>query len=138
MPDNPRPDNPRTEALRQAVARLEEALALPQNDVARDSSIKRFELCFELSWKAVQDFLRHQGLPCRSPKDCFQEAFAYGLLAEDELWASMVLDRNLSVHTYDQALADQLYNRLACYAPAMRRLVDEIAGGGPPPRGPAP
>src|SRR5205085_10709340 len=34
-----------------AVARLEEALALPKDGIVRDSAIQRFEISFELCWK---------------------------------------------------------------------------------------
>ena len=58
--------DPRIESFRAAEERLEEALSLPKSPVVRDSAIKRFELCFELSWKVVQSFLRDRWLVCRS------------------------------------------------------------------------
>ena len=120
------PDDPRLRSLREAVQRLAEVLALPQDAVVRDSGIKRFELCFELSWKVIQSFLRDRGLTCRSPRDCFQEAFSYGLLAGEEAWVQMLQDRNLSVHTYNEELANQLFTRLPGYLPPFRQLVDEL------------
>ena len=120
------PDDPRLRSLRDAVERLGEVLALPQNAVVRDSGIKRFELCFELSWKVIQSFLRDRGLTCRSPRDCFKEAFSYGLLSSEEAWVQMLQDRNLSVHTYNEDLADQLFARLPGYLPPFRQLVEEL------------
>ncbi len=118
--------DPRLKSFRDAVKRLEEALSLPPNPVVRDSGIKRFELCFELSWKVVQSFLRDRGLDCRSPRDCLREAFSYGLLAQEEVWVQMLQDRNLSVHTYNEELADQLYARLLRYLPPFRQLLGEL------------
>jgi nucleotidyltransferase substrate binding protein (TIGR01987 family) len=69
-------NDPRLKSFQEAVERLEEVLSLPKDAVVRDSSIKRFELCFELSWKVIQSFLRDRGLDCRSPRDCFREAFS--------------------------------------------------------------
>ena len=96
----------------------------------RDSGIKRFELCFELSWKVVQSFLRDRGLDCRSPRDCFREAFSHGLLAEEEVWVLMHQDRNLSVHTYKEELANQLFARLPRYLPAFAQLFGALRPSG--------
>ncbi len=128
-------DDRRFVDFQQAIARLEESLAEPQSGMARDSSIKRFELCFELSWKVIQNHLRKQSLVCRSPRDCFTQAFSYGLLADDRLWARMSQDRNLSVHTYNEELAEQVYGRLPDYLPALRHLFDAIDADRTPSRG---
>jgi nucleotidyltransferase substrate binding protein (TIGR01987 family) len=123
-------NDPRLKSFRDALERLEEVLFLPTDPVVRDSGIKRFELCFELSWKVVQSFLRDRGLDCRSPRDCFREAFSYGLLTEGAVWLQMVHDRNLSVHTYNQELANQMYARLPGYLPAYRQLLSELRPSG--------
>ena len=94
--------------------------------MVRDSGIKRFELCFELAWKVIQRYLRDRGLDCRSPRDCFREAFTYGLLTQENTWVQMVHDRNLSVHTYNEELAIQLHSRLPGYLPALRQLLGEM------------
>ena len=35
-----------------AVTRLDEALAVPKDPIARDSAIQRFEISLELCWKS--------------------------------------------------------------------------------------
>ncbi len=119
-------DDPRLKAFEASVQRLEESLSRPRDPVVRDSAIKRFELCFELAWKVIQSFLRNHGLQCRSPRDCFREAFSYGLLTEEEVWLKIIQDRNLSVHTYNEELANQLYSRLPGYVPALRQLLRKL------------
>ncbi len=52
----------RRQALTPAIARLSEVLAEPENDVSRDAAIQRFEFCFELAWKAIQERAREEGL----------------------------------------------------------------------------
>ena len=115
-------DDPRLKSFEGAIERLGEVLSLPTDRVVWDSGIKRFELCFELSWKVIQSFLRDRGLDCRSPRDCFREAFSYGLIADQVFWVQMIRDRNLSVHTYDEQLANQLFSRLPNYLPAFLQL----------------
>jgi hypothetical protein len=43
--------------LAAAIARLEEALALPKDAIVRDSAIQRFEISFELCWKFLKAYL---------------------------------------------------------------------------------
>ena len=81
----------------------------------RDSAIKRFELTFELAWKSAQAWVGDQGVVCRSPRDCFAQMFRLGLIADDPLWLRMIADRNLSVHTYNEKLAEEIYARLKDY-----------------------
>ena len=119
-------NDPRLKSFEEAIVRLEEALSLPANPVVRDSCIKRFELSFELSWAVIQSFLRDRGLVCRSPRDCFREAFSYGLLIEEDVWVQILQDRNLSVHTYNEELANQLYARLPRYLPALQGLLGRL------------
>jgi len=40
----------------QALRRLEEALAKPEDPIVRDACIQRFEFTFEMAWKAVQSY----------------------------------------------------------------------------------
>lgn len=40
----------RKRELKEAVLRLEEAIAQPKTDIVRDSVIQRFECSFELAW----------------------------------------------------------------------------------------
>ena len=73
-----------------AVLRLDEVLRLEKNEFMRDSAIKRFEMTFDLSWKAVKAFLEEfRGVPCSSPKGCFREAYRQGLLEYDEFWLEL-------------------------------------------------
>ena len=119
-------NDPRLKSFQEAIFRLEEALSLPVNPVVRDSCIKRFELSFELSWAVIHSFLRDRGLDCRSPRDCFRAAFSYGLLIEEEVWIQILQDRNLSVHTYNEELANQLYARLPRYLPPLQDLIGRL------------
>ena len=106
----------------QSIGRLAEILQEPQTVANRDSAIKRFELTFELAWKSAKTYLGNQGIVCRSPRDCFAEAFRLGLVSDNPLWLKMIEDRNLSVHTYNEKLAEDIYGRLKDYL----RLFEEL------------
>ena len=113
------------ELYEQALQRLAEALGEPESVLARDAAIKRFEFTFELAWKAAQRLLRDQGILCRSPRECFREAFAFGLIQDNPLWTRMMEDRNLTAHTYNEQVAQEIYTRLRDYVP----LYDELLRG---------
>lgn len=115
------------ERLRQKVSTVERALKtlqelLPTESpsmVERDAAIQRFEYTFEAFWKAGKLFLREvEGLELGSPKGVMRGFFQVGLFTEDQtvLALSMVDDRNLASHTYNEGLAAQIYEQLGNYA----------------------
>jgi nucleotidyltransferase substrate binding protein (TIGR01987 family) len=111
-----------------AVMRLGEALALAEsNPLGVDASIQRFEFCIELAWKSARDLLRRDhGIEVDSPKTSLQEAFRVGLIDDEALWLAMLRDRNLSSHTYREALAREIFLRLPDYLRVLQRLVDSV------------
>ncbi len=111
----------------QSLVKLQAVLLLEKTDVVRDSGIKRYEICYELAWKAVQELLKNQGLEvCNSPKNCFKQAFKLGLIEQEEIFANMVEGRNLTTHTYNEALADKIYLELNNYWQTLHQLAESI------------
>jgi nucleotidyltransferase substrate binding protein (TIGR01987 family) len=71
--------------------------------------IKRFQLCFELAFKVLKDFLEQHGeTEIFGSKDAFRLAFQRGIIAESELWMEMVESRIKAGHTYDEEKANAL------------------------------
>ncbi len=94
----------------------------PVDDVIRDAAIQRFEYTFEATWKAAQFFLREiEGLDVNFPKGVIRASLRVGLLdeAQARLGLQMVDDRNLKVHTYNEALAQAIFSRLSSYTELM-------------------
>ena len=116
----------KTDALSQefgeAMHRLDEVLQNQKSDIVRDAAIKRFELAFDLAWKAVKARLEEEGVSCASPLVCFKEAYRTGMLAFEEMWVEMVHTRNKTVHTYDLELAEQVYAVLPDMLAAFKKL----------------
>lgn len=113
-------------SFEKSVERLEEILKEEKTVANRDSAIKRFELTVELAWKSLQRFLRDQKIVCRSPKECFREAFAFGIIADEDIWLKMMDDRNESVHTYNELFAEELYSRLSHYTNPLQELLEKL------------
>jgi nucleotidyltransferase substrate binding protein (TIGR01987 family) len=117
-------DRPRRRALlEQALARLQEALAKPEDSIVRDAAIQRFESAFEMAWRAIQAFAQAEGVACSSPRDCFRAAFRLGLIDNDARWMAMVEDRNRTAHTYDEDVARTVFGALPGYVEILSGLV---------------
>jgi len=110
-------------SLQEALARLEEVLRVAEDDIVRDAAVQRFEFCFELGWKVVQQALRAEGLDCASPRSCFAAAFRRGWLRDEASGLTMLEDRNRTTHTYDQELAIDVYRRLPKHLAVLRELL---------------
>ncbi len=112
----------RRKSFSQAIGRFSEAIEVPETDLTRDAAIQRFEFCFELAWKVIQERARAEGLDCQSPKGCFKLAFKNGWIADEAGWVAMLEDRNRTAHTYDEALAKDVYRRFSGYLPLFLAL----------------
>jgi len=60
--------------VRNATARLIEAVGQPESDILRDAVIQRFEFSFELVWKTLKLYLERQGHECGGPRPDAQES----------------------------------------------------------------
>lgn len=114
------------EAFKEAIQRLDESLKQPKNEFMRDSAIKRFELVFDLSWKSMKAFLEDKGVTCASPLGCLKESYRQGLVAYDERLTGLVKIRNKTVHTYNEALAEEVYAALPDALQVFRIIADAI------------
>lgn len=120
----------RHQTLTSAIVRLRDVLGQSENDVSRDAAIQRFEFCFELAWKAIQERARDEGLDCQSPKSCLTLAFKASWVVDEREWLAMLADRNLTSHTYDEDLAKAVYGRLRRYLPLLEALANKLASQG--------
>jgi nucleotidyltransferase substrate binding protein (TIGR01987 family) len=99
----------RLAAAQRARGTFEElsGLASPTR-IERDAAIQRFEYTFEACWKAAQRYLLVvEGRRVGAPKSCIRACREVGLLADTQAVTGleMVDDRNLTVHTYNEAVA---------------------------------
>ena len=112
----------RRDSFSHAIVRFNEALSATETDLTRDAAIQRFEFCFELAWKVIQEQVRTEGLDCQSPKGCFKLAYKNGWIGNETGWLAMLEDRNRTAHTYDEALAKDVYRRLSAHLPLLQAL----------------
>ena len=114
----------RLAVARRALGTLDELLTEEMaSAVVRDAAIQRFEYTFEALWKAAQMYLREvEGLVIGSPKGVARLSGQVGLLMAEDVRLALVMsdDRNLTVHAYNEAVAEAISKRLIDYA----RLAD--------------
>ena len=91
-----------------------------------DASIQRFEFSIELFWKLLKRILESRGQDVRYPKDVLQEAYAGNLIDHETVWLTMLEDRNITSHAYNQELADAIYKRLPRYCSEMQATFDAL------------
>ncbi len=118
---------PKLTSFIKAMANLKGVLTENKTSTVRDAAIKRYELCYELAWKSVQEALRTEGMEvCKSPKACFKQAFKQGWIVDEETFGEMVQNRNLTTHTYNEDLADEIYNNLETYVHLFESLLAKL------------
>ena len=121
--------------LEEAIKKLEKNRKSDDYPFFRDSSIQRFEqrfeFTFEIMWKTVKTYLEREGVTCRSPKSCIRESFSVGLIGEETAVMLMkaLEDRNLTVHTYREEVAEEIASRLKDHFKAMKKVLSAVKAG---------
>ena len=116
------------EKLEKAFLSLESIYIKPmQEDRSNiDATIQRFEFTFELAWKFLKDYFFERDIHLNYPKEIIQEAFAVNLINNESIWIQMLRDRNMTSHTYDEKLADEIFSRIKLYVPELSNLLQKV------------
>jgi nucleotidyltransferase substrate binding protein (TIGR01987 family) len=104
----------RFENYKTALSRLEKLVELSTehelDDVEQEALIQRFEYTQDLSWKVIKDFYESLGeVGVQGSRDAFQLAFNRGLIKNASAFMQSIKSRNDSLHTYNEAIAQQVY-----------------------------
>ena len=100
-----------------AVSRLHEALeefeANSSLTTIRDGVIQRFEFTTELAWKTIREYLISQEVSdINTPKNVMKAAFSDDIITDEEGWLTILRDRNMTSHIYDEGDADEIFKRI--------------------------
>ena len=118
----------RLSELEKALSRLQEILDTPPNHIGRvDAMIQRFEFSFELMWKSAKACLELQGIEASSPREVLQKSYGLKWIDNEALWLMMLNDRNLTSHTYHEAIANEIMGRIQSYHHAMTLFLTELS-----------
>lgn len=99
----------RYENFCRALANLKEieTKSPPFDTITMAGMVALFEICFEQSWKAMREILARHGISEKigSPKMIIKQAYAAGMIADEELWLEMLAARNDVAHSYNEKIA---------------------------------
>jgi len=96
---------------KKALVQLKEFVDLGNelNKLEKQGMIKAFEYTYELAWNTIKDFYEYQGeTGFQGSRDAIQVAFNRELIKDGEGWMQMLKDRNLTSHTYNEEVADEI------------------------------
>ena len=104
----------------------------PEADFVLEGTVLNFSLTFDIAWKVMKDILVKQlgilDFAAGSPRETLQQAFANGLIDDDQ-WMLMLKSRNQLAHDYDGTFAaEKFQDIIAVYYPLFERFKEKAAG----------
>ena len=102
----------------------------PLSDLEQQGLIQGFEFTHELAWNVLKDYLEMEGIQgLVGSRSTVREAFRRNLISDGEAWMDMIEKRNLSSHTYNQDVAENLTSAIhESYYRAFLELQERFAG----------
>ncbi len=112
-------------SLRRAV---ELAATRDLSELEQQGLVQGFEFTHELAWNVLKDYLEEQGVSgIIGSKNATREAFKNGLIEDGEAWMEMIKSRNLSSHTYNPEIAEEIVKAiLTRFYPAFAQLAQKF------------
>lgn len=101
--------------------------------LSKEGTIQRFEVCVELAWKTLKDYMEFKNFVFAqiTPNAIIKEAFSAKIIDEGEAWMSALDDRNKMSHTYDfrefEKVLQQIQKKyLECFSSLYETLSMEL------------
>lgn len=119
----------RFQNLEKSLRFLELAMKIENPDIIQKAGmIQFFEVSFELSWNVMKDYLEEQGFfELRSPRDTIKKAFEIGLITDGHTWMQALQNRNLTAHTYDEKMAEEVTEEIKLvYYPLLQEIYTKL------------
>ena len=75
--------------------------------------IQSFEICFELAWNILKDYLSVKAVEVFTPKDTIKSAFNAQIIMHGQIWIDMANDRNLSSYEYNMEKVNLMLEKIS-------------------------
>lgn len=116
-----------TKALTALEEALNECANFPNDSktykLIRDAAIQRFEFTVEIAWKVAAKTL---GSSATSAKPVLREMLRSGLISDIDAWFDFIDCRNKSSHSYDEAIAAEVFSQIAPFVLAAKDLATRL------------
>jgi nucleotidyltransferase substrate binding protein (TIGR01987 family) len=109
-----------------AFDQFHQALKVASTDLEKAGTIQYFEFTYELAWKTLRRVLLGRGKELNSPKTVFREAALEKLIDNPEVWFDFIKNRNETVHTYNKAVANNIFKDLHLFDAEMLKLIAKL------------
>lgn len=97
------------------------------NMVFHMALVQSFEVCFELGWKILKDYLNINGINTQLPKQVIKEAFNKEVIQNGQIWIDMLKDRNATSHEYNMDKVDKVLEKISTeYFEELTRFKEQI------------
>lgn len=86
-----------------------------KNEFVTGGIINKFYIQFELSWKVLKELLVYEGVTEAangSPREIIKAAYRTYDFINEEIWLSMLSERNSASHVYDKKAAKTLVEKI--------------------------
>lgn len=127
-------------SLKKAVASLDAAIefvhgggcscqqTVIEQNVLKAGVIQNFEFTYELCWKFMQRYLKEQlgrvsYVEGVSRIELFRLSAEHGLIDDVAAWMDYHKARNLTSHTYDEDVADEVYQSAVSFIVAAKKFL---------------
>ena len=101
-----------------------------ENEFIISGIIDKFYIQFELGWKVLKELLSYEGsrvASTGSPREIIKAAYAIYDFIEEDIWLSMLKERNNMTHIYDGNEAKELVGKIIDeYIPAFCFMKEEV------------
>ena len=107
-------------ARKQFIVGLELSRLRGLSSLEKQGLIQAFEFTQEMSWKVLQDYLKHQGIKdVVGSRDAFRLAYQNQLVSDGELWLDTILTRNQTSHLYDESILEEVFEKVVNQYPIL-------------------
>lgn len=115
-------------SLKQLTAAVDLHVQREFTELEKQGVIQGFEIVHELAWNVLKDLLEFEGIQgIVGSRGAVREAFKRGILEDGELWLDMIDKRNLTSHTYNADLAQEMVNTIVQrYYPSFVALQQQL------------
>ena len=75
--------------------------------------VQAYEVCYELAWKVLKDYLFLNGISAQLPREVIKEAFSANVIKDGQVWIDMLQDRNSASYEYNMDKVNLIIERIA-------------------------